>query len=113
MSTVICKIILKKKPHSDCAHAHFEVNVKKMDLIFDRQNLCIFFFWKSSFLTICRIPMGTNCAPFFADLFLYSYETECIQKLVRQKNKSLARAFNSTFSYIDDVLSIKNSYFNN
>ncbi len=27
------------------------------------------------------IPMGTNCAPLLADLFLYSYETEFMQQL--------------------------------
>jgi hypothetical protein len=49
--------------------------------------------------------MGTNCAPLLADLFLYSYEAEFIQKLLHEKKKSLAVAFNSTFRYIDDVLS--------
>ena len=49
------------------------------------------------------IPMGTNCAPLLADLFLYSYGVEFIQKLLHEKNKSLAVAFNSTFRYIDDV----------
>jgi hypothetical protein len=29
------------------------------------------------------IRMGTNCAPFLADLFLYSYQTEFVQKLSR------------------------------
>ena len=29
------------------------------------------------------IPMGTNVAPLFADLFLYSYESEFIQQLQR------------------------------
>jgi hypothetical protein len=55
--------------------------------------------------------MGTNCAPLLADLFWYSYEAECIQKLLHEKNKSLAVAFNSIFRYIDDVLSIKNNHF--
>ena len=55
--------------------------------------------------------MGTNCAPLLADLFLYSYEAEFIQKLLHKKNKSLAVAFNSTFRYIDDVLSINNDRF--
>ena len=32
------------------------------------------------------IPMSTNCAPLLADLFLYSYETEFIQKLLHEKN---------------------------
>ena len=34
------------------------------------------------------IPMGTNCAPLLADLFLYSYETEFLQNLIRDKKKS-------------------------
>jgi hypothetical protein len=55
--------------------------------------------------------MGTNCAPLLADLFLYSYEAEFIQKLLHEKKKSLAVAFNSTFRYIDDVLSINNNQF--
>jgi hypothetical protein len=29
--------------------------------------------------------MGTNCAPLLADLFLYSYESEFLQKLVKDK----------------------------
>jgi hypothetical protein len=57
------------------------------------------------------IPMGMNCAPLLADLFLYSYEAEFIQKLLHEKKKSLAVAFNSTFCYIDDVLSTNNNHF--
>jgi hypothetical protein len=43
------------------------------------------------------IPMGMNCAPLLVDLFLYSHEAEFIQKLLHEKKKSLAVAFNSTF----------------
>ena len=58
------------------------------------------------------IPMGTNCAPLLADLFLYSYEAEFIQNLLKdKKNKRLAKSFNFTFRYIDDVLSINNPHF--
>jgi hypothetical protein len=39
-----------------------------------------------------------------ADLFLYSYESEFLQKLVKDKKIHEARAFNFTFRYIDDVL---------
>jgi hypothetical protein len=56
------------------------------------------------------IPMGTNCAPLLANMFLYSFEAEFIQKLLFQKNKSLV-AFNSTFRYMDDVLTINNEQF--
>ena len=57
--------------------------------------------------------MGTNCAPLLADLFLYSYEAEFIQNLIKQKKVSVASTFNLTFRYIDDVISINNSRFSN
>jgi hypothetical protein len=57
------------------------------------------------------IPMGTNCAPLLADLFLYSYEADFIQELLRKNEKKLARSFNFTFRYIDDVFSLNNSRF--
>jgi hypothetical protein len=43
--------------------------------------------------------MGTNCAPLLADLFLYSYESEFLQKLVKDKKIHEARAFNFTCRY--------------
>ena len=57
------------------------------------------------------IPMGTNCAPLLDDLFLYSYEADFIQGLLRKNEKKLARSFNFMFRYIDDVLSLHNSRF--
>jgi hypothetical protein len=57
------------------------------------------------------IPMGINCAPILADLFLYSCETDFIQGILNKNEKKLARSFNFTFRYIDDVLSINNSRF--
>jgi hypothetical protein len=38
------------------------------------------------------IPMVANCAPLLADLFLYSYESEFLQKLVKDKKIHEARA---------------------
>ena len=50
------------------------------------------------------IPMGSNCAPLLADLLFYSYEADFIQGLLKKKTKTkLARSFNFTFLYIDDV----------
>ena len=63
------------------------------------------------FQQVVGIPMGTNCAPLLADLFLYSYESEFLQKLVKDKKIHEARAFNFTHRYIDDVLSINISRF--
>ena len=55
--------------------------------------------------------MGTNCAPLPTDLFLYSYEANFIQELLKKNEKKLSRSFNFTFRYIDDVLSLNNSRF--
>ena len=63
------------------------------------------------FQQVVGIPMGTNCAPLLADLFLYSYESEFLQKLVKDKKIHETRAFNFTYRYIDDVVSINNSRF--
>ena len=63
------------------------------------------------FQQVVGIPMGTNCAPLLADSFLYSYESEFFQNLVKDKKIHEARAFNFTYRYIDDVLSINNPRF--
>ena len=54
--------------------------------------------------------MGTNCAPLLANLFLYSYEVEFLRSM-KKSNKKLAKAFNSTSRYIDDLISINNPRF--
>jgi hypothetical protein len=63
------------------------------------------------FLQVVGIPMGTNCAPLLVDLFLYLYESEFLQNLVKHKKIHEVRAFNFTYWYIDDVLSINNPRF--
>lgn len=62
---------------------------------------------------ICRkqvigIPMGTNCAPPLANLYLYSYESGFIDRLVKAKGMNAAHKFHMTFRLIDDVLSVDN-----
>ena len=55
--------------------------------------------------------MGTNCVPLLADLFLYSYEADFIQGLLKKNEKKLARSFDFTFRYINDVLSLNDYRF--
>jgi hypothetical protein len=45
------------------------------------------------FSTDSRIPIGTNCAPLLADLFLYSYEADFIRGLLEKNEKKLALFF--------------------
>ena len=56
------------------------------------------------------IPNGTNCARLLADLFLYSFEADFLDGL-KKTDKKLARSFNFSFRYIDDVLSLNNARF--
>jgi hypothetical protein len=74
-------------------------------------NVCVSF-GGTLFQQVVGTPMGTNFAPLLADLFLYSYESEFLQKLVKDKIHE-ARAFNFTYRHIDDVLSINNSNLQN
>ena len=53
------------------------------------------------------IPMGTDCAPFLAKLFLYSYEHEWMMTM-KETNPQLVRQFNKSARYIDDLLTINN-----
>jgi hypothetical protein len=75
-------------------------------------NVCVVFV-DQVFQQSARVHMGTNCAPLFADLFLYSYKPEFVQKLSLDNNKKLDVYFNHTLRYIDDVLSINNHNFQN
>ena len=60
-----------------------------------------------------NVPMGTNCAPLLADydLFLYSYENEFLDKLIKEGKRKLARKFNPSYRYIDDLISFNNKRF--
>lgn len=52
--------------------------------------------------------MGTDCAPFVANLFLYSYEFEFLYNKLVKKEFSVLRLFNYTCRYIDDLVTINN-----
>ena len=47
-----------------------------------------------------------------ADLFLYSYENEFLDKLIKEGKRKLARKFNLSYRYIDDLISFNNKRFN-
>ena len=57
--------------------------------------------------------MGTNCAPLVADVFLFCYERHFTMSLSDDKQADVIDAFNTTSRYLDDILNIKNAYFDN
>ena len=60
---------------------------------------------------IVGIPMGTNCAPLVADLFLFCYERDFMLSLSEENQSGIIEAFNSTSRYLDDLLNIDNNFF--
>ena len=59
------------------------------------------------------IPVGTNCPPLVADLFLFCYERDIIISLSNDKQADVTDTFNTTSRYMDDILNINNVYFDN
>ena len=59
---------------------------------------------------IVGIPMGTNCAPLVADLFLFCYERDFMTSLSDVKQAEIIEAFKSTSRYLD-LLNIDSPYF--
>jgi len=51
---------------------------------------------------IC-IQIGTKCAPLLIDVYIYSYEDEFIQQLIKDKRITEVKVFNLIFKYIDGV----------
>ena len=62
---------------------------------------------------VVRIPMGTNCAPLIADVFLFCYERDFIVSFSDDKQADIIDAFNTASRYLDDILNINNVYFDN
>ena len=60
---------------------------------------------------IFGIPIGTNCTPLVADLFLFCYERDFITDLSDDNQADIIEAFNSTSEYLDDLFNIDNAYF--
>ena len=60
---------------------------------------------------IVGIPMGTNCAPLVADLFLFCYESDFMLSLSDNYQTDIIEAFNSTSRYFYDLLDIDYPYF--
>ena len=60
---------------------------------------------------IVGIPMGTNCAPLVADLFLFCYERDFMTSLSNDNQADIIEAFNSATRYLNDLLIFNNPYF--
>ena len=81
-------------------------------LTFSLDNIFIQFGTKL-YRQVVGIPMGTNCAPLVADLFLFCYERDFMMSLSDDKQADVINAFNTTSRYLDNILNINNVFFYN
>ena len=63
---------------------------------------CYFKMGESVFRQIIGIPMGSDPAPFFANLFLYFFERKWVMDL-KKRDLAMARKFGNAFRFIDDL----------
>ena len=82
----------------------FEILTYRLDNSFIR-------FGTKLYRQIVGIPMGTNCAPLIADLFLFCYERNFMASLVYHKEDEIIQTFNSKSRSLDDLLNINNPNF--
>ena len=114
-----CKMLKKRKKDGSVRYTHIKLTRAKgyfthdingaRDNMFTADSICemieflidnIFVqFGGHLFCQVIGIPMGTNCAPLLADLFLYSYENEFLDNMIRSGHRRLARSFNPCYIY--------------
>ena len=67
------------------------------------------YFHDKIYRQIIGIPMGTNCAPYLANIFLHVYEYEYLCKLVERGDIITAQKLAQMFRYQDDCVSINDN----
>ena len=102
---------------------HFLLQKKKRYRAWSNPNVCVALtfllnnifipFGTKLYRQVVGTPMGTNCAPLVADLFLFCYERNFMMSLSDDKQADVIDAFNTTSRYFDDILNINNVYFDN
>ena len=59
-------------------------------------------FGSKLFRQIVDIPIGTNCAPLVAGLFLFCYERDFTMSLSEEKQSEVIEVFSSAYRYLND-----------
>ena len=76
-----------------------------IDIIIDNS---FFRFGDKVYRQCIGIPMGIDPAPQMANLYLYYYESSFMEKLTKD-NYGIAKKFNNTSRYIDDLITLNNN----
>ena len=85
----------------------FNIESVKLTIKFLMDN-CLFSCGDCVYRQIIGLPMGSDPAPFMANLFLYHYESSWL-KNIKKNDIHTARKFSNTFRFIDDLNAINDS----
>jgi hypothetical protein len=78
-----------------------------LDLLIDN---CFVSLGDRVYRQIIGIPMGTNCAVFLANFFLFTFELEFAITSIASGQSAILLHFAHTVRYVDDILSINNPF---
>ena len=65
-----------------------------------------FIYNKSVYRQVIGIPMGTNCAPHIANIYLHVYENEYVEKLIENNDLKTLEKLKDIFRFQDDLFSV-------
>jgi hypothetical protein len=96
---------MKKDPNADVIFVDLETLIKMINWLIDNTYVSI---GDKVFRQVIGIPMGTDCAPFLANLFLFSFEFQWMYEKLKKKQFYLLQKFKYCCRYIDDLFAINN-----
>ena len=110
---ITSKIVIHKNEARWCHSSNSNLNKDKIQL--DKDHVkdaiaylldnCFFSIGDNVFKQVIGIPMGSDPAPFMANLFLYYYESKFLKEY-KNTNPAKASKFNNVFRFIDDLCAI-------
>lgn len=95
----------KREQISDVTFVESETLIKMINWLVDNTYVIV---GDKVFRQVIGIPMGTDCAPFLANLFLFSYEFKWMNQALKDKNFHILAKFKHCCRYIDDLFAINN-----
>ena len=100
-------------------NAYFTNSQSKTNKCFDKEQLvkvinCIV---SNAYITyhgnvyrqVIGVPMGTNCAPALANIYLHQYEYKYLKSLVQNGDIETAKMLSNTFRYQDDCVALNDN----
>ena len=101
-SSKSCVYFSKSRSKTNISYSKEEL-IDNVKLIIDN---CYVSYHENIFKQVIGIPMGTNCAPYLANIFLHMYEYDYLKILVDKGEIVTAKKLANTFRYQDDCIAL-------